>query len=656
MRRAGSIAVTGALLMAGATPARTTTPEAKPEVVSAMRHDTSPPLRRLARIGSPPDRPAMLAPGTRTATPAESSAPRARDPLVRPGGRRFVTPQAARSFDGLSNADNLAAHGNAVLPPDPTGDIGANHYVQWVNVAFRVWTRDGVPVTPVIPGNDLWAGFGGLCEATNQGDPIVLYDERADRWFLTQLAFAEAPGTTTPVPPFHQCIAVSATPDPAGPLHRYDFEWSTTRFNDYPKFGVWRDGYFMSVNEFVNPGTPTEAYAGPAVAAFDRAAMLAGRPAAMIKIELGARSPDSITLLPADLDGSTPPPVGAPNTLIDVRDPVFGFPPPHGLNVWEFHADFANPSASSVTGPTPLTLAPFDTNLCDYEENCIPQPGTEEEDWLHAISGVMMHRLAYRNFGRSQALVGNFTVDVGSDHAGIRWFELRRSGGGWTLRQEGTHAPDDLHRWMGSIAMDRAGNIALGYSVSGLTTFPSIRYAARDADDPSGTLRAEASLVEGVGSQTADQSRWGDYTTMSVDPRDGRTFWYTNEYYPSTSTNGWRTRIGSFGFPPALCRGAPSTVEGTEAADELVGTAGRDVIAASGGADRINGLGGNDLICGGNGNDRITAGPGNDRLQGENGNDRLGGGPGKDKMLGGKGRDTCRAGPQGGSARQCERP
>ncbi|HEV3473896.1 MAG TPA: hypothetical protein VG602_00785, partial [Actinomycetota bacterium] len=294
-----------------------------------------------------------------------------------------------------------------------------------------------------------------------------------------------------------------------------------------------------------------------------------------------------------------------------------------------------------------------DIDMCRFQLDCIPQPATEER--LHAISGFLMHRLAYRNFGRSQSLVGNFTVDTGGDHAGIRWFELRRSGGGWSVAQQGTHAPDDLHRWMGSIAMDQGGNIALGYSVSGPTTFPSIRYAARQAGDPPGTLQAEATLVAGGGSQTSPTSRWGDYSTMSVDPTDGRTFWYTNAYYPVTSSNGWNTRIGSFGFPPVRCGGRPATTEGTSAADQLVGTKGRDVIAAAGGNDRITGAGGNDLICGGEGNDRVRGGPGKDRLQGDAGNDLLLGGGGNDRLRGGRGRDACRPGPGGGSARQCER-
>jgi hypothetical protein len=653
VRRAGPVLLAAAVLMAGATPAWTGNEPSRPEVSWAVRHDTSPPLRRLARAEPTPAPAAVQVPGFNVGDPERSERAPVRDPLVRPAPRRLRSPPPSRSFDGLTNADNIAVTGRAVLPPDPTGDVGPNHYVQWVNVTFRVWTKDGAPVTAPIPGNGLWAGFGGLCEASNQGDPIVLYDELANRWFLSQLAFTVSPGSTTPLPPFHQCIAVSATPDPAGPLHRYDFEWSTTRFNDYPKFGVWPDGYYMSANQFENPGTVGAVYAGPGVAAFDRAAMLAGLPAAMIKFELGATSPGAISLLPSDLDGSNPPPPGAPNAFMNVRDPTFEDPAPQGLNVWEFHADFANPTASSVSGPTPVTLEPFDINLCDFEPDCIPQPATDER--LHAISGFLMHRLAYRNFGRLQAVVGTFTVDVGADHAGIRWFELRRSGGGWTVRQQGTHAPDELHRWMGSIAMDQGRNIALGYSVSGPTTFPSIAYAARDADDPHGALQAEVTLMAGSGSQTASQSRWGDYTTMSVDPNDDRTFWYTNEYYPVTSNNGWNTRIGSFGFPPVRCRGAPATIEGIDEADVLVGTPGRDVIAGGGGNDRINGLGGNDLICGGDGNDRIRGGPGNDRVQGEDGNDALLGGPGKDTLLGGRGRDTCRAGPGVGSARQCER-
>jgi hypothetical protein len=226
--------------------------------------------------------------------------------------------------------------------------------------------------------------------------------------------------------------------------------------------------------------------------------------------------------------------------------------------VWNFHVDWTTPANSTfgVSGQPNHTLAAaaFDTNLCGYSRDCIPQPGGYSVD---AISERLMYRAQYRNFGSHQSLVSNFTVDAtGSDLAGIRWFELRNTGSGWTVHQQGTYAPDANHRWMGSIAQDGQGNMALGYSVSSATVYPSIRYAGRLAGDAAGTLpQAEATVIDGGGSQTG-VNRWGDYSSMSVDPTDDCTFWYAQEYIQTTTGWGWQTRIGAFKFPS--CTPGPS--------------------------------------------------------------------------------------------------
>jgi hypothetical protein len=217
--------------------------------------------------------------------------------------------------------------------------------------------------------------------------------------------------------------------------------------------------------------------------------------------------------------------------------------------VWTFDVDFATPANSVFTRSATINIAPFTYTVCGYFVfDCIPQPSPGE--LLDAVSEWPMWRLQYRNFGAHETLVGNFTIDAGGDHAGIRWFELRKSGAGnWTPYQEGTHAPDAHHRFMGSIAMDGDGNIALGYSASSATLSPTIRYATRAVTDTPGALQAEATLIAGNGVQANGFNRWGDYSSMNIDPTDDCTFWYTNEYYPTTTNQNWHTRIGAFKMP-----------------------------------------------------------------------------------------------------------
>ena len=296
-----------------------------------------------------------------------------------------------------------------------------------------------------------------------------------------------------------------------------------------------------------------EGTAAVGVFAFDRANMLAGVAAGFQRFQAQANF-----MLPSDLDGPNPPPAGSPNLFYTMMDdviwPIIGIPGPDRLEVYEFHVDFTNPPNSTFTLADTLLTAPFIYTVCGYFNfNCITQPGTAQR--VDSVSEWPMWRLQYRNFGTHETLVGNFSVDVdGTDHAAIRWFELRRSGGSWSIFQEGTHSPDSDSRFMGSAAMDGDGNIALGYSVSSGSTFPSLRYATRVPGDPPGTLQPEASLVAGGGSQTGS-NRWGDYSAMSVDPADDCTFWYTGEYQQATAPVNWRTRVGAFVLPS--CSGVP---------------------------------------------------------------------------------------------------
>lgn len=513
----------------------------------AMKQDESPVLREMPSRTTQPSRIRALPIGKRPVVATAEATPPAL--LARtPAATTLATmPPPVLSFEGVANNDG-------VLPPDTNGDVGPDHYVQWVNLSFAIYDKSGQMLYGPVAGNTLWSGFGGPCEDTNDGEPHVLYDPLADRWLFSQSAFPNFPAG-----PFYQCLAVSKTGDPTGAYHRYAFQISATKFNDYPKFGVWPDGYYMSINQFTGLGTPDEAYAGAAVVAFERKEMLKGKPAQAIYIDLESVNPNFGGLLPADLDGP-PPPDDAPNYFAAADDSIFGFPT-DAFKIWEFHVDWTHPQNSTFglagNPNVELNVNPFDANLCNFSSNCIPQKRVSRK--LDALSDRLMFRLQYRNFGTYQTLVANHTVDVATNQAGIRWYELRNSGGGWSIHQQGTYAPDATHRWMGSAAMDKNGNLAIGFSAANRKKFfPSIHYAGRLASDPLGELaQGEAVLMAGGGSQTHTASRWGDYSSLTVDPVDDCTFWYTSEYYPTTSVSSWHTRIGAFRFLD--CSGGPNS-------------------------------------------------------------------------------------------------
>jgi len=422
-------------------------------------------------------------------------------------------------FDGTGSA---AACGGCA-PPDPTGDVGPSNYVQMVNgTKVAIFNKSGTLQTPIFNLGALWP-IGDIC-AGNGGDPQVNYDEAADRWVLSQLN-----GTN------RLCFAVSQTADPNGAYNLFNF--NVGAFPDYFKVGVWSNGYYVSTNEPSFPGY-----------AFDRAKMLAGDSSAtFIKI---LPLPVGNLMLPADVDGATQPSGGGLfYTFLDGAT--------HGgsdrIELLQLNPDFATPANTTFAQINSFPIAPFTYTVCGvFNFNCIRQPNTPQR--LDALSEYPMQRFAYRNLGPYQALVGNFTVDTGTSEegAGIRWFELRNTGSGWTLFQEGTHDPNDGNdRFFGSAAIDSVGNIALGYSVSSSSLAPSIRYATRTPGDPAGTLQAEQTLQAGGGSQTGS-NRWGDYSSMTVDPSDDCTFWYTNEYYSADATTDWKTKIGHFVNPECL--------------------------------------------------------------------------------------------------------
>lgn len=429
------------------------------------------------------------------------------------------TATVGENFDGVNNLSGVA-------PPDTQGDVGPNHYLQMVNSSFQIWDKTGTSLYGPADIITIWDGFTGAWTGTNDGDPIVLYDEDADRWMVSQFSLPNYPSG-----PFYELVAVSQTGDPTGAWNRYAYEFDN--MPDYPKFGIWPDGYYIAINQFAPPSL---SFAGGGICILDRDAMISGDAnAQMIFFSL---STTYGSLLPADLDGATQPPTGAPNYFMNLGT--------NSLRIWEVDVDWNTPNNSSTSLVSTLTTASY-----SYSGISINQPGTTQT--LDELASRLMYRLQYRNFGTHQSMVTNHTVNVGSSRAGVRWYELRNTGGGWSIYQQGTYAPaDGDHRWMGSIAMNGNGDIGLGYSVSGSSTYPSIRVAGQTAGAPEGLGVldiSETSIYEGSSSQTG-VDRWGDYSMMSVDPSDDATFWYTTEY--SGGGWNWETRIASFYYTPPV--------------------------------------------------------------------------------------------------------
>jgi len=427
-----------------------------------------------------------------------------------------------------------------VAPPDTTGDVGPNHYVQWVNLRYAIYTltRDvsnnitafnlvsGFPKN----GNTLWQGFGGRCQTDNDGDPIVQYDQLADRWILTQFAVSATPYT--------QCVAVSTSPDPTGTYFRYAFSYSRN-FNDYPKMGVWPDAYYITYNMFRNGAS----FVGNQVCALERAQMLVG---GVARQACASTSTSHHSLEPADLEGTTLPPAGSPNFLMSLTSTA--------VNFWRFSVNWSA-GTGTLTGPTAVSGVAAFSRACGGGV-CIPQPGTTNQ--LDSLADRLMYRLSYRNLGTREALVINHSVTSGTG-VGIRWYELTNATGQTlasaapVLRQQGTFAPTNDFRWMGSAAMDKTGGIAVGYNISNSSSIvPSIRYAYRGPADPLGTLGNETTILVGSGIQTATLTRWGDYSTISVDPVDGCTFVFTTQFQPANGNFNWNTYIHSFKLSTCL--------------------------------------------------------------------------------------------------------
>ncbi len=506
------------------------------------------------------------------------------------------------SFDGLGVGWEGPHGGSAGRnPSDNSLAVGPDHIVQTVNSRLAVFTKKGSKYDTTgrvlygaVPTNTVFKGFGGTCEARNNGDAVVRYDQLAKRWLVVMPIFSRAPArpdqpsparsgdpahlsvpgvadqpgpaavlfVPPPAPPripgappaaqtpggragqprppqeqgpYSMCYAVSTSEDPLGSYYRYEF--LRALFPDYPRPAIWPDGYYV-------PTSTSDDIIEKHACVADRARMLKGEPATEQCVII-----DGVNFLNnADLDGLALPPPGAPNIMVaaggtqlhkDYDD--------DGIYVWSFKVDWQDPSRTKVTGPSKIAVAPYHY-LCNGQLTaCVPQPGTDRR--LDAQGDKIMSRVVYRNVKGVESIVAVHSVNTEAAGGGVRWYEFRvNKDRSVRLHQQGTYAPDGFYRWMASPAIDKGGNIGIGYSFGGTPHFAGQRFSARLATDPPGqlTLR-ETVLVEGQAAQ-AYTLRWEDYAQTAIDPSDDCTIWYVGDYYKKDAAN-YSTRIGAFRMP-----------------------------------------------------------------------------------------------------------
>jgi hypothetical protein len=504
-----------------------------------------------------PERPERDAPPFNPVIAGEQSrsTPEVGTEAVRQPVATAAAPAPIITFDGLDR-ENWGAGS----PPDTTGDVGPVYYIQAVNTSVGVYRKsDGFREAAFTFDTLMSQGnFGNQCDDQNFGDPVVLYDTFEDRWVLTDFAFTLDGGNNVNPPIAFQCFAVSMTGDPVtGGWNFYSIE-VTDGLNDYPKLGVWTDGIYMSSNIFGYPaGAP---YQSSRVWAFNKAQMYAGSPTVQIvQFDLGA---GDFTVVPANARLQTgTPPAGRPNLFISTSNFL------NAVGVYKFHVDWTSISLSTFTGPDiPLAATSWPNSLPAN----VPQSGTAQ--LLDTLSNRAMVQNQYTNFAGAESLWVPHTVRRGNTtgFAAPRWYEVNVTGGtvAANIPQAATWDPDAanvMHRWMPSLAVDRGGNMAMLYSTSSSTTFPSIKYAGRLSTDPVNTFsQTEQTLLAGTASQTSS-ARWGDYATLMLDP-DGCTFWGSTQYanpVAQTFDKRWLTRIGSFRYPECTAVGAGGTISGT---------------------------------------------------------------------------------------------
>lgn len=528
---------------------------------------------------SPPITPPIIV------TPAGSSAIEQRS-----NGQRAPA-TLVESFDGLGvGFSGPQGTTNVRQPSDNSLAVGPDHVVQIVNTRTAIFTKKGTRFDTTgrvlygpVPTNNVFRGFGGTCEARNNGDAVVRYDQIADRWLIVMPIFARAaarddqPGEWTagerayisppgrpgqpgsavalfqpppptpdqaapPAPastppqkgPYSMCYAISVGPDPLGAYYRYEF--LRPLFPDYPRPAIWRDGYYV-------PTSTGDEVIQKHACIVDRAKMLEGEAATEQCLIV-----DDVNFLNnADIDGRELPPDGAPNVMMAAGGTQLkGTLEDNRIYVWQVHVDWTDPGKTALKGPESIRVAPY-RYLCDGQlTHCVPQLGTDRR--LDAQGDKLMARLVYRKIGNRESVVGVHSVNTSAGGGGVRWYEFRvDQRRAVTLHQQGTYAPDSAFRWMASAAIDKLGNIGIGYSYGASTTFAGQRFAARLADDPLGTLTLrEHTLIDGEGPQTL--MRWQDYAQTAVDPSDDCTIWYVGDYIKKDAAS-YSSRIGAYRMP-----------------------------------------------------------------------------------------------------------
>lgn len=494
--------------------------ESKPQVHYEVNRNVSLPLRDMARNEPPiPMKPGpMHEPGSRP-LPA---GPRGEDTVVQNEVLPLVQATTLVSREGIP-----ADHAGGLYPPDTNGAAGSTQFFEIVNLAFVIYDKTtGQKLLGPKAIHTIWQGFAGPCGKSDGGDPVVLWDKMAQRWLVSQL---EINGANL------DCVAVSTSADATGSYNRYAYSYNGEG-PDYPKFSVWPDAYYQSINAY------GQGFGEPC--AYDRSAMIAGNAAAQICF---SPDPRNFSMLPSDLDGARLPPTGEPAHFIELGNNT------NKLTYWDFHVDFGNPQNSTFTGPNNITVPAY-VEACGGGGFCIPQPPGGNR--LDSLGDRLMFRDAYRNFGDHESMVVTHSVVQGPGSAAasaLRWYELRATppGSGFTLYQAGTFQDKAISFWMGSIAMDKMGDIAIGFSASSPKVYPSIGYTGRVPGDPPGKMESPKMAVTGSAVQI-DSERWGDYSSMSVDPTDDCTFWYSQEYYNiahgGLASLDWSTRVTAFRF------------------------------------------------------------------------------------------------------------
>ncbi len=453
----------------------------------------------------------------------------------------------------------LDVHG-AGWPPDTNGDTGSNYFIQTVNTTIGIYNKTTGAETSAVSFNNFFGGpgiTGTPCDNENNGDPIVLYDQYAQRWFILDFAWDPSENDGS-----YYSIAVSKTANPTGDWWQYAFRADNTLMNDYPKCGIWHDGIYITANMFQFSGS----YQHVKVWALNKTDLYSGTLNAQ---SLTDTSYEAFSLMPANAKGPTPPPSSAPCYFYAQDADEYGGSSIDAIYVWKMDVDWNNSNNTTWTGHSTMNTAAYGLTASG-----IPQPGTNWE--LDSLYGRLMFPAMYRNFGTHESLYLCHVAEY-SNRRAMRWYEIRISGGNSSIYQQGTYSPDSHHRWMGAVGGDQYGNIAMGYSIASSSLYPSIRYCGRLSTDPLGQMsQGEATMIAGGGSQT-QISRWGDYSSITIDPDDDETFWYTQEYYTTTGYD-WQTRIGAFKFAttPPVPPDAPSGLSATASACDQIDLAWTD--------------------------------------------------------------------------------